>query len=303
MKFLVTGGAGFIGSHVAEKLAQHGEVTIYDNLSVGRKENVPKECELIVADLLEEDKLNKAMKNVDVVLHEAAFVSIRGSFDKLIEDINSNCIGTLNVLKAAANNNVKKIVFASSMAVYGQPKRLPVSEEDDLIPVSPYGLSKVRGEMYCASFKEKFGLECAVLRYFNTYGVRQTPSPYVGVITTFINQALQNKPLTIYGDGKQTRDFVWVEDIASANVLAATKDVQGTFNVGSGVETSINDVADLVIDSLGVKKTYCTPAEGEISRIVADIGNAKKKLGYSPKSNLKKIMPELISWWKEKQAK
>lgn len=301
MKFLVTGGAGFIGSHIAEALAKKGEVLAYDNLSVGKRENVPEECTLMVGDLLDTKKLSDAMEDVDVVLHNAAFVSIRGSFERLVDDINVNCIGTLNVLNAAVKKNVKKVVFASSMAVYGEPKYLPVDENHPLIPISPYGLSKVRGEMYCKAFQEKYGMKTVVLRYFNTYGVRQTPSSYVGVISTFIDNALHKRPLTIFGYGTQTRDFVWVKDVVSANISAATTDVQGIFNVGSGIEMSINQVADLVISHLGGEKIHSDLPEGEIKRIAANTSNAKKYLRYAPQSNLKKTMPELIEWLKEKR--
>jgi UDP-glucose 4-epimerase len=184
------------------------------------------------------------------------------------------------------------------MATYGEPQCLPVNEKHPLLPISPYGLSKTRGELYCTLFEEEFGIKAVILRYFNTYGPRQTRSPYVGVITTFINQALDEQPLSIYGTGEQTRDFVWVEDVADANLLAATRNVTGAFNVGSGVETSINEVADLVIKEIGGKKIHCEGPRGEVNRIVADISKARSELGYEPKGDLSNLILQIIEWWR-----
>ena len=169
-------------------------------------------------------------------------------------------------------------------------------------PISPYGFSKLRGELYCKIFQDKFGLDTTVLRYFNTFGIRQTPSDYVGVTTTFINQALSGKPLTIFGDGKQTRDFVWVKDIARANVLAAfSKKSKGEiFNIASGQEISINNIADSINKYTGNSKVYVSKPGGEISRIRADIARAKKVLGYKPEGELLIMLPSLINWWKDK---
>jgi len=300
MRFLVTGGAGFIGSHIAKELIGKGDVIVFDNLTVGTKENVPVGCEFIVGDIRDKDRLSEAMKDVDVVFHNAAFVSIRGSFERLREDLSTNCIGTLNVLEAASDQGVQKVIFASSMAVYGKPKRLPVSELHPLNPVSPYGLSKAKGELYCKIFEEKYGLKSVILRYFNTYGIGQTPSPYVGVITTFINRALKKEPLTVFGDGNQTRDFVWVEDVAHANVLATFSNVRGAFNIGSGEEISINQLADIIINYLGGSRVYLDKPDGEISRIFADITKAKKQLDYRPEGDLEKLLPLLIDWWCER---
>jgi len=300
MRFLVTGGAGFIGSHIAKKLMAKGDVTIFDNLTVGTKDNVPAGCEFIIGDIRDRDRLSEAMKDVDIVFHNAAFVSIRGSFDKLRDDLNTNCIGTLNVLETAAAQDVRKIIFASSMAVYGKPEHLPVRELHPLNPISPYGLSKARGELYCKIFDEKYGLKSVILRYFNTYGIGQTPSPYVGVITTFIDQALKKKPLTVFGDGDQTRDFVWVEDVANANVLAAFSNVMGAFNIGSGVEVSINQLANMIMNRLGGRSVYLDKPDGEISRIFADISKARKMLNYRPRGELEKLLPSLIDWWCER---
>lgn len=306
MKFLITGGAGFIGSHIAEELLKlkKGEVVVFDNLSVGKKSNIPKGCKFIKGDIRNPKDILKASKGVDIIFHDAAFVSIRASFDMLKHEIDNNVYGTLNVLEAAVENKVKKLVFASSMAVYGEPKSLPVKEDSRLNPSSPYGLSKLRGELYCKIFQDKYGLDTTVLRYFNTFGIRQTPSDYVGVTTTFINQALDKKPMTIFGDGKQTRDFVWVRDIARANILAAfSKKSKGEiFNIASGKEVAINDVADAINKYLGNGKVYISKPGGEISKIRASIDNANKILGYKPEGDLLKMLPTLINWWRE-QAK
>lgn len=302
MRFLVTGGAGFIGSRIAKEMVTKGDVIVLDNLSVGNMKNVPAECEFILGDIRNKADISKAMKNVDIVFHNAAFVSIRGSFGKLREDIESNCLGTLNVLEKAADVGVKKIIFASSMAVYGEPQSLPVKESDPLNSVSPYGFSKAKSEMYCKIFEDNRGLTSVILRYFNTYGIGQTPSPYVGVITTFINQVLKKKPLTIFGDGNQKRDFVWVEDIVQANILAAYSNTNGVFNIGSGFEISINQLADMIIKQTGGTKIYLDNPSGEVSLMLADISKAKKFLGYSPKGKLKKILPDLIDWWGKKNS-
>lgn len=298
MKFLITGGAGFIGSHIAEKLieSQKREVVVFDNLSVGQKENVPRKCKFIKGDIRDKEKLNEVMEKTDIVFHNAACVTIRGSFEKFQEIVDVNYRGTLNVLEAATKQKVKKIIFASSMGVYGEPEHLPVNEEHPLNPNSPYGFSKILGELYCQLFEEKYGISPIILRYFNTYGTKQTPSPYVGVITTFINQALNKKPLTVYGNGEQTRDFVWVEDVVQANLLAAFSDIKGIFNIGSGKEISINQIADLIIKYLGGEKVYLDEPAGEIKRMAADISKAKKLLKYKPRGEISELLPSLIDW-------
>lgn len=300
MKFLITGGAGFIGSHIAEELINKGEVVVFDNLSVGKKEFSPNGCNFIKGDIKNKEEISNAMKDVDIVFHDAAFVSIRGSFEKIREVLENNFLGTLNVFESAKDNNVSKIIFASSMDVYGEPQYLPVDENHPLNTKSLYGLSKITGEMLCKTFEEKYGIKCTALRYFNTYGTRQTPSPYVGVITNFIVQALGKKPLTVYGDGNQTRDYVWVNDVAQANVLATFSKKSGIFNVGSGEEISVNKIADLIIKYLDGEKVYLENPPGEIKKMRADISRAKKLLNYNPKGRLAEMLPSLIEWWRNK---
>jgi len=302
MKYLITGGAGFIGSHIAQKLIEQnkGEVVVFDNLSVGEKKNIPDGCKFIHGDIKNFDEIKDACQGIDIIFHNAAFVSIRKSFDHLDEDLETNCFGTLNVLKAASENNVKRIVFASSMAVYGAPEKLPVKEVDRTVPNSPYGFSKLRGELYCQSFAQNKGLEYVALRYFNTYGIKQTLSDYVGVTTIFINQALEKKPLTVFGDGSQTRDFVWVEDIAEANLLAAFSDKQGVYNIGSGTKISVKEIAENIIKEIGGEIKILPAPAGEIDHIKADILKAKEELGFQPKGDFNKVLPEIIEWWKNK---
>lgn len=300
-KAFITGGAGFIGSHIGSDLIKKGkEVVIYDNLSVGKKENVPKGAKFIKGDILDPRKLEESMRDCDIVFHNAAFVSVRGSFSKLRLDLEANCIGTLNVFEAAVNVGVKKLVFASSMAVYGHPESALVNEDSNLRPNSFYGLSKLRGEKYAKLFEQEYGLKSVCLRYFNTFGVKQTLSPYVGVISIFINNVLKKKPMIIFGDGDQTRDFVWVEDVAKANLLVSAESNRQIFNVGGGKSYSISNIAQMIQEKIGGEITYGPIPHGEIRHITADISKIKKELGYSPKGSLEKELGHIIEWWKKK---
>lgn len=297
---LVTGGAGFIGSHLSETLIGKGyKVRVLDDLSVGRRENIPKKCEFIHGNLLDEAVLQKATRNVMAIFHEAARVTIRGSVDQFDSDAESNLMGTLRLLKHAGNEGVRRFVYASSMAVYSDSRKpAPVPESHPTLPVSPYGIAKLAAEHYVLMVGKKLGMEPVVLRYFNTFGTRQAFTPYVGVITIFITRLLKKQGITIFGDGNQTRDFVHVSDIVQANLLAlesrgATGNVM---NIGSGRGTTVLQIAELLKNRIySEAKINFEPArEEELRNSVADISAAKQFLGYNPLTNLDSQINEVI---------
>ena len=296
-KALVTGGAGFIGSHIVERLVEMGvETVVIDDLSMGRRENVSNKARLVVGDILSQDDISKAMRGVDIVFHNAAKVSIRNSFKDVDSDAKINIIGTLNVLKAMAKNKAKKIVYASSMAVYGK-NPLPIKEAGMLEPISPYGIGKLASEKYCMLMGRANNFDAVILRYFNTYGPRQTFTPYVGVITIFIKQLLENRSPVIFGDGKQTRDFIYVKDVAKANISAMLKDT-GSYilNVGTGKGTTVRDLAGLLIKKINpdIKVKFGKPVAGEPADSVADTKKADMILGFISKYKLEDKLEETI---------
>ena len=290
-RVLVTGGAGFVGHALCNKLCEHCQVTAFDNLSTGRRERLTPEVSFVNGDVRDLEALTAAMRGVDYVFHQAAFVSIRGSFELLHEELQTNALGTLHVLSAARQCGVKKLIYASSMAVYGQPAVLPADEHTPTCPVSPYGLSKLRGELYCGVFHE---LDTVCLRYANIYGVGQTPNPYVGVITTFIDNVKRGKPMVIFGSGAQSRDFVGLNDVVQANLLALNPAAHGMYCIGSGEERSVLELAGLIQKEIGGTIEHAAPVPGDIARIVYDIRKARAELGYSPEESLDATLPRLI---------
>ena len=299
-KALVTGGAGFIGGHLAHKLVKAGkEVKVLDNLSVGKKENVPSDAELIIGDIRDSGIVAKAVKGVDLVFHLAAKVSIRAAVEHFVEDAEVNTMGTLIVLRASHDAGVRKFIYASSMAVYGNPHYSPQDEKHPINPTSPYGVSKFASENYIASLAPLWGMEYMNLRLFNTYGTRQTPSPYVGVITIFIRNIIQGKPIQIFGDGKQRRDFIHVSDIVHAFELAAERDVTGfNLNVGTGTPTDINTLAELIIKRIGKKTVveHTPPVPGEPGDSIANTKLAETILGFKATARLEDNINEVIEW-------
>lgn len=298
-KALVTGGAGFIGSHIAKELVRIGiKVVVLDNLSMGNMKNLPPEADFVKGDILDKELVKKVLSGVDIVFHEAAIVSIRISTKEFYNDANNNLMGTLNVLEACRGSSVKKIVYASSMAIYGDSTvPSPINEDYIKSPISPYGISKLAGEMYCLNIGKFLNIDVVALRYFNTYGPAQALTPYVGVITIFINRLLSGKSPVIFGDGGQRRDFVHVHDIVQANIKAMESDVRGeSFNVGTGIDTSVNEIAALLCKRInpGIKPVYDAPQPGELRNSIADISKAKKILGYSPRFTLKDRIDEII---------
>tara|TARA_B100001123_G_C15344700_1_gene1036464 strand:+ start:5381 stop:6370 length:990 start_codon:yes stop_codon:yes gene_type:complete len=306
MKTLVTGGAGFIGSNLVEKLVQLGhQVIVVDNLSTGRLsnlKNVKKKIKFINIDLssCSEKSLNRYFKNVDWVFHLAGLADIVPSITEPQKYFNTNVIGTLNVLKSCRKLNIKKFIYAASASCYGIPKKYPTNEKSKIDPQYPYALTKLIGEQMVLHWAKIYNMPNISLRFFNAYGPRsRTTGAYGAVFGVFLAQKLKSKPLTIVGDGKQTRDFIWVIDLVDAAILAAKKGKNGEiYNLGSGKETSVNKIAKII----GGKKIFVPKRPGEPNRSMADISKIKSQLNWSPKISIEegvRLLLDRIEDWKE----
>jgi UDP-glucose 4-epimerase len=297
----ITGGAGFIGTHLVRALLARGErVTVYDNLSVGQRANVPAGAALVVGDVTDADEVARAMAGHSALVHLAARVAIRSSFDFAVEDTRTNVVGAAAVMRAARlAGSVKRVVAASSMAIYADSDTpAPIDEDHPTRPISPYGISKLAMEQLVHRMAEAAGMGSAVLRFFNTYGPGQALSPYVGVVTIFANALRNGQAPTIFGDGAQCRDFVHVADVVQALVLALdAQAVSGeTFNVGTGAATSVNRLYELVSGALGrsLPADRAPAVPGELRNSIADISRLRQRLGYQPKHRLDDALPAVV---------
>ncbi|MBO8174391.1 MAG: SDR family oxidoreductase [Thermococcus sp.] len=297
---VVTGGAGFIGSHIAEELSKYNDVIVIDNLYSGKVENVPENVKFVQADIRDYESIAEIISQADYVFHEAALVSVVESVEKPILTEEINVLGTLNILRALSEGH-GKLIFASSAAVYGDNQNLPLKEDEKPKPLSPYGVTKVSGEYYCKIFYELYGVPTVALRYFNVFGERQGYNQYAGVISIFINRALKNEPLIIFGDGKQTRDFIYVKDVVKANILVAEKKGANgeVFNVARGERTTILELAMKIIDATNSLSSifFDKPRPGDIKHSQADISKIKK-LGFKPEYSLEEGLLRTIEWYK-----
>ena len=308
-KCLVTGGAGFIGSNLVERLVGISvEVKVLDNLSSGFLQNLEpfrEYIEFIEGDVRDIGTLQQVMSEVEVVFHQAALVSVPQSIEDPIETGMVNDLGTLSVLEAARHSGVRRVVFASSCAVYGDLPQLPKKEEMDTKPLSPYAASKLNGETYARLYGDLYGLETVCLRYFNVYGPRQDPSsPYSGVISIFMDNAARGERPTIYGDGEQYRDFVYVADVVQANLLAAQgENISGsTINVGTGKSVTVNSLWKNIAELAGVqgepKRANFRP--GDIRESVAEISRAHELLDYQPRYSLEEGLQFTWEWYRNR---
>ncbi len=304
-RIVITGGAGFIGSNLADYLAHRGdEIIVLDNFSTGTKRNLDHlsdHIEIIEEDIRSIDALREAFDGADHVLHHAALSSVSGSLEDPLETDMINVHGTLNVLVAARDAGVSRVVFASSASVYGNTGSRVNAESDPVHPTSPYAVSKVAGEHYCRVFTETYGLETVILRYFNVFGPRQDPeSEYAAVIPKFVHTLIADRPVTIFGDGHQTRDFVYVGDIVRANALALyapAEEVAGEiFNIATGVETSVAELADVLGRMLHTDREpkHGPERAGEVRFSRADISKARTHLGYEPEYGIRDGLGALL---------
>ena len=306
MKYIVTGGAGFIGSHLCDELVSEGhDVVIIDDLSSVRRENIEhlltnNRVQFFQGSITDLPALEQQCRGVDGVFHQAAFVSVPRSIEDPVLNHTINGTGTLNVLVAARNAGVWKLVFASSAAVYGNLPGLPLREDMCADPQSPYAVAKLTGEYYCRLFSSLYGLQTVCLRYFNVYGPRQDPhSDYASVIPRFMHRVKNGQPPIIFGDGKQTRDFVFVKDVVRMNVMAMESEEEGIVNVASGNETSVNDLAQTVLSlsARSLSPRYEDERPGEVKRSVADITKAKEDFGFSPEYDLLRGLLEMSEYY------
>jgi UDP-glucose 4-epimerase len=306
MRVLVTGGAGFIGSHLAETLLRRGEtVRVVDNFATGRRENVLRlgdDVELVEGDLRSYERAHAAVKDCDVVFHQAALGSVPRSVQDPLTTNAANVNGTLNVLLASRDAGVRRVVFASSSSIYGRNPALPKQEDMRPLPISPYAVSKLAGETYCQAFSEVFGLETVALRYFNVFGPRQDPdSQYAAVIPKFITALAAGRPPVIYGDGEHTRDFTYIDNVVTANLLAAEQAaaVGQTMNVACGERYSLNDLVGTLREILGTatEATYAEARAGDVKHSHADITRAKELLGYAPEIGFREGLERTVAFF------
>ena len=303
MKILVTGGAGFIGSHIVDRLIlEKFKVIVVDNFSSGKRENVNQQAKVNQCDITNSIKLDSIFEVVkpEVVIHHAAQISVQNSLNYPNNDANVNVIGTLNVLQKCVKHSVKKIIYASSAAVYGDPKYLPVDEEHPLNPLSPYGISKHTPEHYISMFNELYGLDYTILRYANVYGPRQDAEGEGGVVSIFVDRILQQKPISIFGDGCQTRDFIYVEDIAEANLLAIKNGSREVINISTNSQTSVNELLKVlsVINSTFIEPDYQLIRLGDIRHSYLDNNKAQNKLSWQPRYTLFEGLDRTLRYYK-----
>jgi UDP-glucose 4-epimerase len=313
-RVLVTGGAGFIGSHIAEAYLREGwEVVVLDDLSRGQERNVPKGARFVRADIRSPDaRQTIASGRFDVVNHHAAQIDVRVSVDQPAFDSQINVVGLVNLLEGAGEGGVRRFIFASSGGVvYGDPETIPTPETAPKLPISPYGVSKLSGEYYLRAIGALRSFEGIAMRYANVFGPRQDPKSEAGVVSIFVSRLLERQPLTVFGDGKQTRDYVYVKDVARANVLASTApSIAATsldapaFNIATSKQRSVLELAASVGDVMGQKPTleFAPPRAGELLRSALDVSKAKKVLGWTPQYVFEDGLRELVDWFK-KEAK
>jgi nucleoside-diphosphate-sugar epimerase len=309
--YLVTGGAGFIGSHIAESLVKRGErVRVLDNLMTGKRENLTHlvdKLEFIEADIRDANTTRQAMEGVSIVYHEAAIPSVPRSVadPQLSHDVNVN--GTFNVLMAARDAGVKRVIFAASSSAYGDTEVLPKTETMLPNPLSPYAAAKLVGELYCQTFTRVYGLETVALRYFNVFGPRQDPtSPYSGVISKFVTALLNNEAPTIFGDGEQSRDFTYIANVVDANLRAAEapEAVGQVMNLGIGQRITLNQLFEELQKIIGtnLKPNYSPTRAGDVRHSLADIARAENLLGYCPLVGLAEGLEYTVDWYRENQT-
>ncbi|HJJ42323.1 MAG TPA: SDR family oxidoreductase, partial [Methanocorpusculum sp.] len=320
MKYLVTGGAGFIGSNIVKALLERDDsVIIIDDFSQISKEI----CRSRLGKLIEEYKTSEkgesklkiitgsvtdtklldkicSENKIDGIFHLAAIASVQKSIDDPIKSNQVNAVGTLNILTAAKNHKIRKVVFSASAAAYGDNPIFPKKETMQTEPLSPYAVQKITSEMYCRIFSELYGVKTVSLRYFNVFGPGQDPNgEYAAVIAKFTEKITKHQSPTIYGSGEQTRDFVYVKDVVDANLLSMDSEITGLFNIGTGIQTSLNDLAEMIMKAAGIKADiiYEKARDGDILYSVADISKAKKILGYSPKYTIEDGIKETVKYF------
>lgn len=305
IKYVVTGGAGFIGSHLVDFLSKDHDVIILDNFFSGKLENIAhhkvnKKVRFINGSITDLNRLSKIFDGADGIFHEAAIASVPRSVKNPIATNEANITGTLNVLVAAKECGVRKIVFASSSSVYGDTPTLPKREDMEPHPLSPYAVSKLTGEQYLRVFSDLHGIETVALRYFNVFGPRQDPnSEYAAVIPKFITKILNHQSPVIFGDGGQTRDFSYVKDVVQANLRAMECNTQGVFNVAYCQQIDLNTLAKLIMEITGitVPVLYESARKGDIRDSLADIARAKDGFNYDPEYTVKTGLMETIEWY------
>jgi nucleoside-diphosphate-sugar epimerase len=307
--YLVTGGAGFIGSNIVHQLVARGKaVRVLDNFSTGQRENlagVADRIELIEGDLRDPDSCRGAVDGVDYVLHQGAIPSVQRSVDDPFTTNDANITGTLNLLIAARDAGVRRVVYASSSSVYGDSPTLPKHETMTPRPKSPYAVYKLTAEYYCQAFTEVYGLETVSLRYFNVFGPRQDPtSHYAAVIPIFITALLQGQPVTVHGDGLQSRDFTYVSNNVEANLLAATApDVSGgVFNIACGKRYTLLELLDVLANIIEVKveKVHTEPRSGDVRHSLASISQAEAQLGYQMSLDFEEGLRRTVAWYRHR---